>query len=380
MPAAAVLDPVATAPPGLAAAPGWRERLALLLECGSEGLVGVDLDGRCSIANRAAAALLGHAPQALLGRDLHALIHHSLEDGSPCDAADCPLAEALREGRPGRIDDAVLWRADGTSFWAECAGQPLVEDGRAVGAVLSFRDVGERRRAEFVASRARQQIEQLRELAAHQDRVRETERGRLAHAIHDELGSLLVALKMDVGWLGKRLDERSELQDKCQGMGRLIGAAVDHAGRIINALRPAILDHQGLWAALEWQVQAFTEGEGRALRVDLGIHVARGVRAPDGTLAIAVFRILEELLSNVARHAQARRLEIRISVDDPPAPVLYVEVCDDGVGAWPAALNGPHSHGVLGMRERAAHFGGRLSIDSTPGAGTRARLVMPLPD
>jgi signal transduction histidine kinase len=102
------------------------------------------------------------------------------------------------------------------------------------------------------------------------------------------------------------------------------------------------------------------------------------VAPPEGGLAIAVFRILQEVLSNIARHAQARHVTIRLDVDTPPDPVLYLEVRDDGIGTTPAVLDAARSYGVRGMRERAAHFGGKLAIDSAPGAGTVVRLIMPL--
>ena len=112
-------------------------------------------------------------------------------------------------------------------------------------------------------------------------------------------------------------------------------------------------------------------------------HVAADVRPPRGPQgerwAIAVFRIFQEMLSNVARHAQARSVRIRLYVDGPPHPVLHVEVRDDGVGAEPSALNHPRSYGVMGMRERAGHFGGTLAIDSVPNHGTCVRLTMPMP-
>ena len=212
--------------------------------------------------------------------------------------------------------------------------------------------------------------------------MREDERKRIAREIHDELGSLLVALKMDTHWLGKRVaaagDTAPALVAKCQGMGRLIDTAVDKVGRIITDLRPSILDHQGLWAALEWQAQEFIESS--ELDATLAVHVAAGVPPPEGGLAIAVFRIFQEMLSNVARHAQAQSVRMRIAVDNPPDPVLYIDVRDDGVGAAPEALADPHSFGVIGMRERAGHFGGRLALDSAPGLGTRVRLEMPLPN
>ena len=211
--------------------------------------------------------------------------------------------------------------------------------------------------------------------------------------MHDELGSLLVALKMDVNWIGKRLGEqqardadaaqamRHQMRGKCDNMSALIERAVDNVGRIITDLRPSILDHQGLWAALEWQAQEFIETA--ELEHSLQWHVSAGVEPPIGPQgerwAIAVFRIFQEMLSNVARHARASSVHIRLYVDGPPEPVLHLEVRDDGVGAPRAALDGPRSYGVMGMRERAGHFGGRLVLDGTPGAGTVARLTMPLP-
>jgi PAS domain S-box-containing protein len=367
----------------------WHDRLALLLESTGEGMFGVDMDGRCVFINRAGAAMLGYAPEEVLQRNMHALIHHSHPDGRHYPEHDCPIFAAFRQGLPCRIDDEVLWRKDGSPFAAEYSSHPIVERTSAgpvtIGAVATFVDISRRKEAESLLRRSRDELEarvaertrQLRELSAHLETVREAERTRIAREIHDELGSLLVALKMDVGWLAKRVAERAELGAKCRGMGTLIDRAVDNLGRIITDLRPSILDHQGLWAALEWQAQEFAASASE-IDVDLRVHVAAGVAPPDGAQAIAVFRIFQEMLSNVARHARAKRLEIRITVDDPPDAVLYVELRDDGVGATPEALNAPRSYGVMGMRERAAQFGGRIAIDSAPGAGTLVRLHMPL--
>ena len=361
------------------------DRLTLLLESTGEGIFGIDMDGVCTFMNRAGAQMLGRRTDMVLGRNMHALIHHSHCDGRHYPEADCPIFNAFRQGLPCRIDDEVLWRADGSSFWAEYSSYPIIDDGVVQGAVVTFVDISERKRAAEVLRQAHTELEarvaertrELRDLANHLEAVRESERTRIAREIHDELGSLLVALKMDTHWLGRRVEGRPELQAKCQGMGRLIDTAVDNVGRIITDLRPSILDHQGLWAALEWQAQEFIESS--ELDATLQVHVAAGVPPPQGGLAIAVFRIFQELLSNVARHARARRVVLHIAVDDPPDPVLYVDVRDDGIGATAAALNDPHSYGVIGMRERAGQFGGRLTIDSAPGQGTRARLVMPLP-
>jgi PAS domain S-box-containing protein len=378
----------------------WRDRLSLLLESTGEGIFGLDMAGCCVFVNRSAAQMLGWPADSILGRNMHELIHHTRADGRHYPEADCPIFQAFRQGRPCRIDDEVFWRADGTAFDAEYTSHPIVEHGVVQGAVVTLVDISARREAEALLRRTNERLEsrvaertaelqasaeRLRELANHGETVREQERTRIAREIHDELGSLLVALKMDVHWLARRLDDRPELQCKCHGMGRLIDTAVDNVGRIITDLRPSILDHQGLWAALEWQAQEFFAhargGQDEALaglQADLQINIAAGVPPPEGGQAIAIFRIFQEMLSNVARHARARHVQVRLWVDDPPDPVLYLSVRDDGVGAPPQALDDPRSHGVVGMRERAGHFGGRLTVDSAPGQGTRVRLVMPL--
>jgi PAS domain S-box-containing protein len=364
--------------------PDAARRLQLLLESTGEGIFGVDMEGRCTFINRAAAQMLGWRTEMVLGRNMHALIHHSHDDGRRYAESDCPIFNAFRRGLPCRIDDEVLWRADGSAFSAEYSSYPIAEEGVVQGAVVTFVDISERKRAQDLLRRTNDELElrvaertaQLRELANHLEAVREAERTRIAREIHDELGSLLVALKMDTQWLDKRLAAQPQLQHKCHGMGRLIDTAVENVGRIITDLRPSILDHQGLWAALEWQAQEFIEAS--ELQATLQVHVAAGVPPPEGGLAIAVFRIFQEMLSNVARHAHARSARMTITVDDPPDPVLYIDVRDDGVGASAERLADPRSWGVIGMRERAAQFGGTVTIDSTPGIGTRVRLVMPL--
>ncbi len=388
----------APALPGVAAeaATAWTQRLQLLLESTGEGIFGIDTDGCCTFINRAGAQMLGWPTAQVLGRNMHDLIHHTHGDGSHYPEADCPIFNAFRQGLPCRIDREVLWRADGSPFSAEYSSYPILDGGAVRGAVVTFVDITERRRAEEALHQARAELEQrvaartaelssalgqLRELSAHLDSVREDERTRIARDIHDELGSLLVALKMDVEWIGKRVDDRPPLHDKCAGMGLLIATAVDNVGRIMTDLRPSILDHQGIWAALEWQAQEFVETT--ELKHEVQVHVHADVRAPGGAQgerwAIAVFRIFQEMLSNVARHARASAVSIRLYVDSPPDPILHVTVQDDGVGADEAAWSRPQSYGVLGMRERAGHFGGTVTIASAPGQGTCVRLAMPLP-
>jgi PAS domain S-box-containing protein len=379
-----------------AAGPAWSAQLQLLLESTGEGIYGIDLAGCCTFVNRAAAQMIGLPADQVLGRNMHNLIHHRHADGRHYPEEECPIFAAFRRGESCRIDREVLWRADGSAFAAEYSSYPIMDAGLVRGAVVTFVDITERRAAEEglreahvrleqrVAERTEeltQALGQLRELSAYLETVREQERTRIAREIHDELGSLLVALRMDVNWLGKRVEDRPPLADKSRAMAALIDTAVDKVGRIIDDLRPSILDHQGLWAAMEWQaIELLSAAE---LQHELKLHVAAGVASLSGDegerWAMAVFRIFQEMLSNVVRHARASAVRVRLYVDGPPEPVLYLEVQDDGIGAAAGALAHPRSYGVMGMRERAGHFGGEVEIHALPGRGTRVRLTMPLP-
>jgi PAS domain S-box-containing protein len=347
--------------------------------------------------NRAGARMLGYEPAEVLGRNMHALTHHSHADGSHYPDTACPIFNAFRRGLPCRIDTEVFWRHDRVAFPVEYSSYPILEGALVRGAVVTFVDITERRQAADALQRAKVELEarvaertrelsvalgQLRELSAYSERVREDERTRIAREVHDELGSLLVALKMDVNWLDKRLSEqqqrdaeaaqamRERMRGKCQNMSRLIESAVDNVGRIITDLRPSILDHQGLWAALEWQAHEFVQSAELAL--DWDMQVTQGVELPEPA-AMAVFRIFQEMLSNVVRHAKATRVAIRIVAD---GQALSIQVQDDGVGASPGAFEAADAYGVMGMRERALHFGGSITINSEIGRGSTFRLYM----
>ena len=395
------LNPLKPVDPGFTDA--WRDPLGLMLASTGEGVFGVDLEGLCVFINPAGARMIGFEPQQVLGRNMHTLTHHSHGDGAHYPMDDCPIYNAFRQGKPCRIDSEVFWRQDGSSFAVEYSSYPVFDQGQVRGAVVTFVDITERKRAEDALHQAKNELEvrvterthaletalqQLRELAAWSEAVREEERTRIAREVHDELGSLLVALKMDVSWLDKRLSEqeqqaaeeaqsareqmRDKMRNKCQNMSRQIESAVVNVGRIITDLRPSILDHQGLWGALEWQAQEFVQSAEQKLKWCMEVNEQRVLPEP---MAMAVFRIFQEMLSNVGRHAQARTVDVDIV---ERAGWLHLSVEDDGRGALAQAFESPQAYGIMGMRERARHFGGVIDIDSQPGRGTRMRLSMPL--
>lgn len=381
--------------PDLAAQQAWRDQLELLLASTGEGIYGIDLEGHCVFINRAGAEMLGYRVEDVLGRNMHDLMHHTHADGRHYPVDDCPIYQAFRQGRPCRLDSDVLWRADGSNFNAEYSSYPIRDDERIIGAVVTFVDISERKRAEELLRRAHDELERrvaertqelthalaelarsnerLRRLSAHLQTVRENERSRIAREIHDELGSVLVALKLDLGWIKGRLEDKPDLLAKATAMTGLIDAAVTEVGRIITDLRPSMLDHQGLWAAMEWHAQEFLQATG--LRGQLSTSIASDTEPPSGALATAVYRIFQEILNNVARHANATAVDMKIVANRES---LSLSVRDNGCGITLEQLRHPGSHGVLGMSERANDFGGRFVIGPAASGGTRVRVWLPL--
>lgn len=370
----------------------WRRQLEMLLESAGEGIYGIDLRGRCIFINGAGAAMLGYAADEVLGRNMHYLIHHSHADQVLMPVRDCRIFRAFKAGRGCRVDDEVLWRRDGTSFAAEYASYPIRDGEKVVGAVVTFNDITERKRTEAVLRAAHEELERrvvertaeltaanaqlrqagdaLRRLSAHTNRVREEERAHIARDIHDELGASLTAIHLELNWLRQRLAGDDAV---CAHIDAALGIGQDAMGavrRILGDLRPGVLDHLGLWAALECLMQDTETRTGLRCSAVIPPEIEQCRLGRDAE--IAVYRIAQEVLTNVQRHANARQASLTACAQGRD---LRIRIADDGEGmAVPAA---PTSFGLLGMRERAHALGGRLSIDSGPGAGTAVTLALP---
>jgi signal transduction histidine kinase len=211
--------------------------------------------------------------------------------------------------------------------------------------------------------------DKLRRLAAHLISVREEERAHIAREIHDELGQVLTGIKMEVGWLAKRLKE-PELLEKTDSMSKLIDSTVQTVRKIATGLRPEMLDDMGLVAAIGWQAKDFQKRTGIRCRVKLPPETTK----LDIDVATTAFRIFQEILTNVARHSRATRVDIDLGVTDEQ---VGLEVHDNGVGIAESDLHGRKSLGLLGMHERALLFGGEVSITGSPGHGTRVAVTIP---
>jgi signal transduction histidine kinase len=220
--------------------------------------------------------------------------------------------------------------------------------------------------------RLRVSEQNLRALAARLQSVREEERSRIAREIHDQLGQALTGLKMDLTWLNARLPAgQKPLAEKVKSMFRLIDDTIQSVRKIASLLRPEVLDQLGLAAAIGWQARDFQARTGIRCKVTLPPDPL----AVEQELSTATFRIFQELLTNVARHAGATRVDVSMRADDGR---LLLEVQDNGKGIPDAALSGAKSLGLLGMRERAMAFGGSVEFAGVGGKGARVTVVLPL--
>jgi signal transduction histidine kinase len=236
----------------------------------------------------------------------------------------------------------------------------------------ALRETAERAERRQAVESLRKSHKQLRALSVYLQYVREDERIRISRQVHDELGQALTGLKMDLYWLANRLPKNLRVaQEKARAMSAHIDSTIQTVRRISTELRPGILDDLGLAAALEWQAQEFQRRTGMRCRVRT--EVTETCFAQE--LNTAFFRIFQETMTNVIRHARATRVEVVLREDEG---YLLMEVKDNGRGISTDEITNTKSIGLLGMRERAALLGGELHITGQAGRGTSVTVKIPL--
>ena len=276
------------------------------------------------------------------------------------------LDDCLNTGMEFDTEHRIL-QQDGSVRWVHTICR-LGYNGTAKVLRGTIMDVTERKHTMEALKRSQ---ELLRELTAHQDRVKEDERKRIAREIHDELGQTLLALRIDVSMLDARTSRsHPRLNEKVRGALNHIDATVKTIRTIINNLRPAVLD-LGLTAAIEWQVAEFRRRTGIAceLLMDDKEFLVDDMRAT------SLFRILQESLTNVIRHANATHVAIDLHQEDNR---LVMKVTDNGVGIYPENRKTGNSFGLVGVEERINALNGEFAITSTPGKGTTLTIYIPL--
>ena len=342
-------------------------RVGNIVESAMDPMIAVDHRQRIVLFNAAAEKAFLWPRTAVLGQPLDKLIPQRFRDGHRAHIERFGDT-GVTSRRMGSQMVLMALRADGAEFPIEASISQHVEDGRKLFTVI-LRDVTARVRAEEALRRSREELQVLG-AAAHQ--AREQEKNRIARELHDELAQGLTALQMDVAWCREKLPPgQDSLINKLERMETLLDTTVKATRRIASDLRPLMLDDLGLLPAVEWLVENFTQRTGVPCELavstsDLDLH---------GTHTTAVFRIIQESLANVAKHAKASRAEVSIEQTDVD---ITISVRDDGLGFTPEDPRKPHSFGLVGLRERAHLLGGEAAISSSPGKGTNIEVRLPL--
>jgi PAS domain S-box-containing protein len=329
----------------------------------------LDRDFHFVRVNRAYADADGHPPDFFPGKnhfDLYphpeneAIFRRVVETGEPWLVFAKPFEYQTHPER-------------GASYWDWSLTPIKDSDGEVEGLILCLVDVTEEQRSTEQLERSRQQ---LRAFAARAQNTLETERTRIAADIHDELGQELTAFKTGLGMLARKLRkaetpaDRDAVLERIQSMTDDIDGTVETVRRISTGLRPSVLDELGLREAIEDEVEDFSERSGVPADLDLG----EGPVPLTQERSTAMFRIFQEALTNVERHADAQHVRVRLLENSTRITLL---VADDGRGLPPERLAHSESLGLLGMRERAYAHGGNVVLSGTPGGGTTVRISFP---
>ena len=345
-------------------------QLAAIVDSAMDAIITVDSAQKVVLFNRAAEQVFRCRREEALGGPLERFL--------PVRFRAAHRAHIERFGHTGvtsrRMGDVTALaaiRADGSEEFPIEASISQTEVGGKHYYTVILRDITARKQAEDQLVR---QQNELRQLSAQVFEAREEEKTLIARELHDELGQLLTAMKMDLAWLRERLPGLDPaLEAKAGQMNEVLDQTVGSVRRIAADLRPLMLDDLGLADAAGWLVEDFARRSGIECRIDL--PPAERIEALGRDTAIAVYRVLQEALTNIARHSGAKHAwAVLEALDD----ALLLEVEDDGRGITAEALAKSRSLGVKGMRERMLYLGGELEVSRAPRGGTRVRARVPL--
>ncbi len=334
-----------------------------------ETVITINMKGYVTSWNHGAERLLGYTTQEALGKHISFVYptedHEFLERDvlTPVKAKGTHQVEIRRRTKSGAFRFAQL----SLTLLRDDRGDPT-------GIVGYSMDITDRKRAEEALLNSRNQ---LAALAVRLEMVREEERGRIALEVHDVLGQALTGLKLDVSWVYKQILESNGWFEPSPVLSRLatsqelLDSTIQSVREIATTLRPSVLDQLGLEAAIEWQAQEFRHRTGIACTTSISPdHIELGAEQ-----STALFRILQEVLTNVVRHAHATEVDIRL---EETREHVRMQVRDNGTGITASEQSGPHAFGLLGMRLRAQQQGGTFDIQGTSGKGTTVTVKIPL--
>lgn len=320
-----------------------------------DGIFVMDGTGKFSEVNKAMCRITGYSMQELL--------QMTFSDIHP----DASLQESMDQiGKvvlAGTSKSDLLFRSkDGSEMWWAFEAIRLSKT-KYLGFV---KDITLRKRAE---EELKSSLEQLHFLHQYIEKVREDERVSLSRDLHDELGQALTAIKIDLGIIRQNCNE-DKMTQKINNVLSLVGETIKTVQRLTSELRPQIIEDLGLEAAIEWYTNDFANRN----RMEFSLHIDSKVLIPPGA-SLTLFRIMQESLTNIARHSQADRVEIGLNQD---SEYIYFRISDNGIGITENDISSKKSFGLMSMKERAAALGARLDIGKNKGQGTLIKLIMPI--
>ncbi len=335
-----------------------EEKYRTLVEQAVDAIALYDASGKVLDVNTGASILLGYTKEELIGMSLKEILTEE-------DISKNPIQyDVLQQGQ-STVKERKMIRKDGMVVETEVRSQQL-PDGRFLSVI---RDLSERIKAEKDLSES---YEAIRKLTSHIQNIREEERTNIAREIHDELGQQLTVLKMDVSWVNKKIVTTDDIiKQKVKGVLTMLDETVKTVRRISSELRPSLLDDLGLTAAMEWQL--FEIKKRSALKINFTAP-EQEIKLPD-LIKTGLFRIFQESLTNVIRHADAKNLKVILEQKNHH---LTLSIEDDGKGFDKGKIADKRTLGILGMKERTSMIGGTYEINGIPGKGTVVEVVIPM--
>ena len=339
-----------------------RKRSQNILDSMPDIIFEIDMDMRITWANKKAV----EAANNPIGQFCYTAYHGR---SKPCP--NCPSVKALQTGeiKHGNVYFSEGSGRDSEQF-LENIGVPILDPEENILGVMEItRDITKNHQAQ---EKMKRYNKELRNLSHHLQLVREEERKNISREIHDELGQALTAIKMDAYWIHKHTPEtETKLLKKSENMLSLLDDTVLNVQKLINDLRLGIPEGLDFHSALEWEIEDFQKRSGIQVNFTLG-HFSESI---DPQSSITAYRILQESLTNISRHAAAGNVNIQIGYRND---CIEISIRDDGLGISDKELYSPHSYGIIGMRERCLILGGHLEIESGPGKGTQLTAVIPV--
>jgi PAS domain S-box-containing protein len=340
-----------------------EDKLRLLLDSTAEAIYGIDLEGRCTFCNPACLRALGYERAGdLLGKNMHQLIHHTRIDGTAFPEEDCRLTRAMRDGEGVRIDNEVLWKADGTSFPAEYWSHPQRKGQKVVGAVAAFIDITERKAAEEVlASVSRRLIG-----------AQEQERTRIARELHDDIGQRLALLTIGLERMRQSASELPlELLDRLEELSTQSSELAADVQSLSHELHSSKLEYLGVTTAMRGFCKEFAAQQ----KANISFAHDEIPREVPKEVSLCLFRILQEALKNAVKHSGVRHFDVELRY---LSGAIHLSVHDSGSGFDVQESMNTQGLGLVSMTERLKLVNGLLTIDSQPHSGTTIHARVPL--